>query len=57
MIALQVGRCSWSATSSNLLRSFMMFPVLSTFLLGSGVWLALLCALVGLGFAYYLVDR
>src|SRR5580692_4654408 len=33
----------------------MMFPVLSTFLLGSGVWLALLCALVGLGFAYYLV--
>src|ERR1700719_1144063 len=33
----------------------MIFPVLSTFLLGSGVWLALLCALVGLGFAYYLV--
>ena len=33
----------------------MMFPVLSTFLLSSGVWLALLCALVGLGFAYYLV--
>ncbi len=33
----------------------MMFPVLSTFLLGSGVWLALICALVGLGFAYYLV--
>ncbi len=33
----------------------MMFPVLSTFLLGSGVWLALLCALVGLGFAYHLV--
>jgi K(+)-stimulated pyrophosphate-energized sodium pump len=33
----------------------MMFPVLSTFLLGSGVWLALVCALVGLGFAYYLV--
>ncbi|HKM58355.1 MAG TPA: sodium-translocating pyrophosphatase [Chthoniobacterales bacterium] len=32
-----------------------MFPVLSTFLLGSGVWLALICALVGLGFAYYLV--
>src|ERR1700735_5612733 len=32
----------------------MMFPVLSTFLLGSGVWLALLCALVGLRFAYYL---
>ena len=33
----------------------MMFPVVSTFLLDSGVWLALLCALVGLGFAYYLV--
>jgi K(+)-stimulated pyrophosphate-energized sodium pump len=33
----------------------MILPVLSTFLLGSGVWLALLCALVGLGFAYYLV--
>src|SRR6202048_605244 len=33
----------------------MIFPVLSTFLLASGVWLALLCALVGLGFAYYLV--
>src|SRR5271165_437183 len=33
----------------------MMFPVLSTILLGSGVWLALICALVGLGFAYYLV--
>jgi K(+)-stimulated pyrophosphate-energized sodium pump len=33
----------------------MMFPVLSTFLLDSGVWLALVCALVGLGFAYYLV--
>ena len=33
----------------------MMFPVLSTFLLSSGVWLALVCALVGLGFAYYLV--
>jgi K(+)-stimulated pyrophosphate-energized sodium pump len=37
------------------LRLIMMFPVLSTFLLSSGVWLALLCALVGLGFAYYLV--
>ena len=33
----------------------MMSPFLSTFLVGSGVWLALLCALVGLGFAYYLV--
>jgi K(+)-stimulated pyrophosphate-energized sodium pump len=33
----------------------MMSPLLSTFLLGSGVWLSLLCALVGLGFAYYLV--
>lgn len=32
-----------------------MSPVLSTFLLGSGIWLALVCALVGLGFAYYLV--
>ena len=32
-----------------------MSPFLSTFLLGSGVWLALLCALMGLGFAYYLV--
>ena len=37
------------------LRSLMMSPFLSTFLLGSGVWLALLCALMGLGFAYYLV--
>src|SRR6516164_3096276 len=37
------------------LRSLMMSPFLSTFLLGSGVWLALLCALLGLGFAYYLV--
>ena len=33
----------------------MISPLLSTFLLGSGVWLALLCALAGLGFAYYLV--
>jgi K(+)-stimulated pyrophosphate-energized sodium pump len=33
----------------------MMLPLLSTFLLGSGVWLALICALVGLGAAYYLV--
>ena len=33
----------------------MIFPVLSTFLLASGVWLALVCALVGLGFAYYLI--
>jgi K(+)-stimulated pyrophosphate-energized sodium pump len=33
----------------------MMFPVLSTFLLGSGIWLALLCALVGLGYAYHLI--
>jgi K(+)-stimulated pyrophosphate-energized sodium pump len=33
----------------------MMFPVVSTFLLSSGVWLALVCALVGLGFAFYLV--
>jgi K(+)-stimulated pyrophosphate-energized sodium pump len=33
----------------------MMFPVLSTFLLSSGIWLALVCAVVGLGFAYYLV--
>ena len=33
----------------------MMSPFLSTFLLGSGIWLALLCALMGLGFAYYLV--
>jgi K(+)-stimulated pyrophosphate-energized sodium pump len=32
-----------------------MPPLLSTFLLASGVWLALLCALVGLGAAYYLV--
>src|SRR5215510_336547 len=37
------------------LRSLIMSPFLSTFLLGSGVWLALLCALMGLGFAYYLV--
>ena len=33
----------------------MIFPVLSTFLLGSGVWLALVCALVALGSAYYLI--
>ena len=33
----------------------MLFPVLSTFLLGSGVWLALVCALVALGSAYYLI--
>ncbi|MBV8330050.1 MAG: sodium-translocating pyrophosphatase [Verrucomicrobia bacterium] len=32
-----------------------MAPLLSTFLLGSGIWLALICALVGLGAAYYLV--
>ena len=32
-----------------------MSPLLSTILLSSGVWLSLLCALVGLGFAYYLV--
>jgi K(+)-stimulated pyrophosphate-energized sodium pump len=33
----------------------MIFPILSTFLLGSGVWLALMCALVALGCAYYLI--
>lgn len=33
----------------------MMPPLLSTFLLGAGVWLALVCAMVGLGAAYYLV--
>jgi K(+)-stimulated pyrophosphate-energized sodium pump len=33
----------------------MISPFLSTLLLRSGVWLALLCALVGLGFAYYLI--
>ena len=33
----------------------MIVPFLATFLLRSGVWLALLCALVGLGFAYYLI--
>ncbi len=33
----------------------MMSPLLSTFLLDSGVWLALVCALIGLGFAYYLI--
>ncbi|MBV8228334.1 MAG: sodium-translocating pyrophosphatase [Verrucomicrobia bacterium] len=32
-----------------------MIPLFSTFLLGSGVWLALICALVGLGAAYFLV--
>ncbi|MBV9104636.1 MAG: sodium-translocating pyrophosphatase [Verrucomicrobia bacterium] len=32
-----------------------MFPFFLTFLSNSGVWLALLCGLVGLGFAYYLV--
>src|SRR6478672_1568091 len=33
----------------------MIVPFLATVLLQSGVWLALLCALVGLGFAYYLI--
>ena len=33
----------------------MISPFLSALLLRSGVWLALLCALVGLGFAYYLI--
>ena len=33
----------------------MIVPLLATFLLRSGVWLALLCSLVGLGFAYYLI--
>jgi K(+)-stimulated pyrophosphate-energized sodium pump len=33
----------------------MIVPFLATFLLRFGVWLALLCALVGLGFAYYLI--
>src|SRR5271166_4806478 len=33
----------------------MIVPFLATLLLRSGVWLALLCALVGLGFAYYLI--
>ncbi len=32
-----------------------MSLLLSTFFLGSGIWLALLCAVVGLGFAYFLV--
>jgi K(+)-stimulated pyrophosphate-energized sodium pump len=30
-------------------------PLATTFLLGSGVWLALLCAVVGLAAAYYLI--
>ena len=33
----------------------MIVPFLAALLLRSGVWLALLCALVGLGFAYYLI--
>ena len=33
----------------------MIVPFLATFLLQSSVWLALLCSLVGLGFAYYLI--
>ena len=33
----------------------MIVPLLATLLLRSGVWLALLCSLVGLGFAYYLI--
>jgi K(+)-stimulated pyrophosphate-energized sodium pump len=33
----------------------MISPFLSALLLRSGVWLALLCALVGLAFAYYLI--
>ncbi len=31
--------------------------MLATVLLASGVWLSLLCALVGLGFAYYLIQH
>ena len=33
----------------------MIVPFLATLLLRSGVWLALLCALLGLGFAFYLI--
>jgi len=33
----------------------MIVPLLANFLLQSSVWLALLCSLVGLGFAYYLI--
>src|SRR6202049_855846 len=35
----------------------MIVPFFATLLLRSGIWLALLCALVGLGFAYYLIRR
>jgi K(+)-stimulated pyrophosphate-energized sodium pump len=35
----------------------MIVPFLAALLLRSGVWLALLCALLGLGFAYYLIRR
>jgi K(+)-stimulated pyrophosphate-energized sodium pump len=35
----------------------MLEPSLGTLLLDSGVWLALLCAIVGLGFAYFLIRR
>src|SRR3981081_652945 len=33
----------------------MFEPSLGTLLLDSGIWLALLCAIGGLGFAYYLI--
>ncbi|MBV9617427.1 MAG: sodium-translocating pyrophosphatase [Ktedonobacteraceae bacterium] len=35
----------------------MAYFMLATVLLASGVWLSLLCALIGLGFAYYLIRH
>jgi K(+)-stimulated pyrophosphate-energized sodium pump len=35
----------------------MILPSLATLLLSSGVWLALVCAGIGLGFAYYLIRK
>jgi len=35
----------------------MILPSLATLLLDFGVWLALVCAAIGLGFAYYLIRK
>src|ERR1700737_2773135 len=35
----------------------MILPSLATLLVNSGVWLALVCAGIGLGFAYYLIRK
>src|SRR5262249_59151317 len=35
----------------------MILPSLATLLLDSGIWIALFCAAIGLGFAYYLIRK